>query len=140
MAMTLPDDVKRLLNGPNFAHLATLMPNGSPQVAAVWVMVEGDRVLVGTNERSQRSRNVARDARVALSITNQDDPYDEATIRGRVVDIRRDLNLEYMDRVSQKYVSTMWPFRETITTSIVLVIEPDRASHRKLAFTHNPSK
>jgi PPOX class probable F420-dependent enzyme len=139
VAITLPNDVKRLLNGPNFAHLATLMPNGSPQVAAVWVMVDGDSVLVGANERSQRSRNVARDARVALSITSQDDPYDEATIRGRVVEIRRDSNLEFMDRVSQKYISTTWPLRQTINTSIVLVIEPDRASHKKLPFTHNPS-
>jgi pyridoxamine 5'-phosphate oxidase-like protein len=45
--MTLPDEVKRLLDAPNFVHLATLMPDGSPQIAPVWVGREGDRILAG---------------------------------------------------------------------------------------------
>lgn len=50
MATALPEDVKKLIDGPNFAHLATIMPDGSPQSAPVWVLREGDRILVGTGE------------------------------------------------------------------------------------------
>jgi len=136
--MKLPDDVKRLLDGPNFAHFSTLMPSGAPQVVPVWVMREGDRILVGTSERSQKARNTARDGRVALSVINQQNPYEEAQVRGRVVEVRRDADLAFMDRVTQKYVSMPWPMRDVGPRQVVLVIEPEKAAYQKLPFQHNP--
>jgi PPOX class probable F420-dependent enzyme len=85
MGISLSEDIKALVRGANFAHLATLMPDGSPQAAPVWVDLEGNRILVCTGQQSVKARNVARDARVALSIVGQDNPYQEAQIRGRVV-------------------------------------------------------
>jgi nitroimidazol reductase NimA-like FMN-containing flavoprotein (pyridoxamine 5'-phosphate oxidase superfamily) len=67
MAMALSEDVKKLVDGPNFAHLATIMPDGSPQSAPVWMLREGDRILVGTSEGSLKARNARRDARVLLT-------------------------------------------------------------------------
>src|SRR5229473_426086 len=90
MAMALPEDVKKLIDGPNFAHLATIMPDGSPQSAPVWVLREGERILVGTGEASLKARNTRRDPRVALSIVDVKDPYTEAQLRGRVVEFRPD--------------------------------------------------
>src|SRR4029450_5091422 len=63
---------------------ARLMHDGSPQVAPVWVDLDGDLVLVGTGEGSLKAKNTRRDARVGLSIIAMDNPYREAQIRGRV--------------------------------------------------------
>ena len=70
----LDADARRLLDGVNLGHLSTLMPDGAPKVDPVWVMAEGDRVLVTTDARSIKAVNVARDPRVALSLTAADDP------------------------------------------------------------------
>src|SRR5258708_33741027 len=80
-------------DGPNFAHLATIMPDGSPQSAPVWVTREGDLILVGTGEGSLKAKNTRRDPRGALSIVDFGDPYVEAQIRGRVVERRPDPQL-----------------------------------------------
>src|SRR4029077_19505396 len=71
MPLKLSDDLKALVRGANFAHLATLMPDGSPQVAPVWVDLDGDFILVSTGEGSLKAKNPRRDARVGLSIIGQ---------------------------------------------------------------------
>ena len=68
MAIPLSNEIRALLDGPNFAHLATLMADGSPQSVPVWVGREGDRILVCTGEGSLKARNTRRDPRVALSV------------------------------------------------------------------------
>jgi PPOX class probable F420-dependent enzyme len=74
MPSTLSEDVKKLIDGANFAHLATLMPDGSPHSVPVWIAREGDRIIVGTSESSLKAKNTRRDPRVALSIVDFDDP------------------------------------------------------------------
>lgn len=138
MGIPLPADVQALIRGANFAHLATLMADGSPQVAPVWVDLEGDRILVGTGQQSLKARNVARDARVALSIVAQDNPYREAQVRGRVVERRPDPRLEAIDRLSTKYTGKPFTMRENPEQRVVLVIEASRARHRALPFAHTP--
>jgi PPOX class probable F420-dependent enzyme len=135
MAISLTEDVKSLLDRRNFAHLATLMPDGSPQSAPVWVAREGDRILVGTGESSLKARNTRRDPRVGLSIVDMDDPYAEAQLRGRVVERRDDRALHVMDAISRKYTGEPFPWRNP-EGRIVLVIEVDRARYAKLPFTH----
>jgi hypothetical protein len=78
MGLALSNEIKELLDGPNFAHLATLMPDGSPQSVPVWVGREEDYVLICTGEGSLKAKNVRRDPRVALSIVDFHDPYKEA--------------------------------------------------------------
>jgi PPOX class probable F420-dependent enzyme len=126
----LDDDARRLLDAANFAHLATLMPDGAPKVEPVWVAREDDRVLVTTDAKSLKARNVARDARVALSVTAFDDPYEQLLVRGRVVERRPDDDLETLDRFSTKYLGA--PFaRRRWSQRIVLVVEPDLARYRR---------
>jgi PPOX class probable F420-dependent enzyme len=135
--MTLPDDVRRLVDGPNFAHLATLMADGAPQVVPVWVGREGDRILIGTSSTSLKARNAKRDPRVALSILDFANPYEEAQLRGRVVEQRPDPALTTKDATSRKYTGAPFPWRDP-ATSVTLVVEVDRVKYAKLPFRHTP--
>jgi PPOX class probable F420-dependent enzyme len=84
----LPPEVSELFEGASFAHLATLMPDGSPQSVAIWAGLEGDNVVFFTQEGSLKARNITRDRRVAISLTDHDDPYQSAQLRGEVVEVR----------------------------------------------------
>src|SRR5262249_47685661 len=90
MPADLSPDVIRLIDGRNFAHLATLRADGSPHSAPVWIGREGNRLYIATDDNSVKGRNTKRDPRVAISVVDLDDPYSEAQIRGRVVERRRD--------------------------------------------------
>ena len=120
--MPLSPDVRALLDEPNFAHLATLMPDGSPQSAPVWVGVEGDHVLVATGEGSLKAKNT------------------EAQLRGRVVERRPDAKFEVMDRISRKYIGKEFPMRTNPEQRVVLVIEVQRARYTVLPFSHTPPR
>lgn len=139
MAQPLSEDIKALFRGPNFAHLATVMADGSPQVAPVWVDLEGDRILVGTSETSLKGKNTRRDPRVGLSVVGQDNPYLEAQVRGRVVERRPDPRFEIKDRVARKYTGKPFPWRNDPDQQVILVIEADRARYAALPFKHTPA-
>src|SRR5436309_15740743 len=93
MGISLSDEIRQVLDRANFAHLATLMPDGSPQSVPVWIGREGERIIVCTGEKSVKGKNTRRDPRAALSIVDCNNPYMEAQIRGRVVEPRRDADL-----------------------------------------------
>ncbi|UCG74120.1 MAG: PPOX class F420-dependent oxidoreductase [Chromatiales bacterium] len=133
----LSDEVKALLDRPNFAHLATLMPDGSPHVDPVWVGRQGNRILVGTGEGTLKARNSRRDERVALSVVDFDNPYEEAQIRGRVVEHRADGDFTAMDPISVKYIGTQFPVRDP-EGRVLLVIEADKVRYVNLPFKHTP--
>jgi PPOX class probable F420-dependent enzyme len=139
MPRPLAPEIRGLLDGPNFAHLSTLMPDGSPQSAPVWVGREGDRLLVCTGEGSLKAKNTRRDPRVALSIVDFRDPYAEAQLRGRVVERRPDPELNFMDPISHKYTGKPFPFRNP-EGRVALVIEIEKARYLKLPFEHTPPK
>jgi PPOX class probable F420-dependent enzyme len=103
MAIAISNEIRALLDGPNFAHLATLMPDGSLQSVPVWVGREDDRVLICTGESSLKGKNTKSDPRVSLSIVDFHDPYKEAQLRGRVIERRPDSDFKYMDPISVKY-------------------------------------
>ncbi len=138
--MLLSNDVRTLLEEPNFAHLATLMPDGSPQSAPVWVGVEGDRIVIATGEGSLKGKNTKRDPRLSLSVVAMDNPYREAQLRGRVVERRPDRNLNVIDGLSRKYTGKEFPMRGNPEQRVVLVIEIERARYTVLPFQHTPPK
>ena len=139
MGIALSDDVKTLIRGANFAHLATLMPDGSPQAAPVWVDLEGDHILIATGEGSLKARNTRRDGRVALSMVAFDNPYVEAQLRGRVAERRKDADFAIIDRLSRKYTGKEFPMRQNPEQRVVLVIEIERARFTRLPFSHTPA-
>ena len=138
MPQPLSSEIKQLLDRPNFAHLATLMPDGSPQSVPVWVGRESDRILVCTGESSLKAKNTGRDPRVALSIVDFHDPNVEAQLRGRVVERRPDEAFTLMDPISRKYTGQPFPFRRP-EGRVALVIEIEKARFAKLPFQHTPS-
>jgi PPOX class probable F420-dependent enzyme len=137
MAIPLPNEIRTLLDGPNFAHLATLMPDGSPQSVPVWIGREGDRVLICTSEGSLKGKNTKRDPRVSLSIVDFHDPYKEAQLRGRVIERRPDGDFKYLDSISLKYTGKPFPLRGP-EGRVALVIEVEKARYTKLPFEHTP--
>ncbi len=125
MAANITDKVKQLLESPNFVHLATLMPDGSPQVTPVWVDYDGTHIVVNTAEGRQKPRNIRRDPRVALSVVDQGNPYTAATIRGKVVDISTEGADEGIDRLAKKYLGQdKYPFRQPGEKRLIMKIEP----------------
>jgi PPOX class probable F420-dependent enzyme len=136
VAAELTDDVRSLLEGANFAHVATLMPSGAPHSVAVWVGIEGDRVVFFTQPQSQKARNLARDARVAISITDHDNPYRTARIRGRLVDtLEGEDALKVIDGLSQRYTGAPFPMR----SGVVFLVEPDHVGFMELPFADRPA-
>lgn len=139
MAIPLSSEIRSLIDGANFAHLATLMPDGSPQSVPVWVGREGDHILICTGEGSLKAKNTHRDSRVSLSIVDFHDPYREAQLRGRVIERRLDSDLKIMDPISHKYIGKQFPFRSP-EGRVALVIEIEKARYSKLPFEHTPPK
>lgn len=99
----IPNDVAAILDGDVFVHLATVNPDGSPQVSVIWVLRDGDHILFGTADGRAKPRNLRNDGRVALSFSPPEDPYRNITMRGRVVDMKPN-GTGLIDRLAQKYL------------------------------------
>ncbi|MGZ6596825.1 MAG: pyridoxamine 5'-phosphate oxidase family protein, partial [Solirubrobacteraceae bacterium] len=84
MAIPIPVDVRELLEAPNYVHLSTLRADGSPRNWVVWVGVEGEHILICTSKAIWKGKDMLRDPRVALSVTDMDNPYRMAAVQGRV--------------------------------------------------------
>ena len=122
----LHQHAKSILDKKTFAHLATLMPDGSPQVTPVWVDYEGDFVVINTAEGRAKPRNMRNDARVALSATDPDNPYEAVIIRGRVVEMTHDDADEHIDAMAAKYLDQdKYPFRQSGERRVKVYIQPE---------------
>lgn len=139
MGIELSNEVKQLVDRSNFAHLATIMSDGSPHSAPVWIGREGDYLLVCTEAGSLKGKNTLRDPRVSLSLVDFVDPYSGVQIRGRVIKRRPDPEFKYYDAFSLKYVGKPWPYRSE-QSPIVLIIEVTKALYSKQPFEHGPPK
>ena len=120
----LDPDVRQVLDGTSIAHLATVLPDGSPHTVPVYVGVHGDRIVFFTGPGMRKARNLRRDPRLALSIAPVDNPFTPVVIRGRVVEwIEGDTAWEIIDQLATKYTGEPYPRGEE---RVVLVIEPER--------------
>ena len=129
MANQMSQGVRKLFEEANFGHLATLMPDGSPQVTPVWVDFDGRYVLVNTAEGRQKARNIRRDPRIAIDVIRQGDAYAFASVRGRVVEITSEGAEEHIDRLAKKYLGRdKYPFRQPGERRIILKIAPEHVS------------
>jgi PPOX class probable F420-dependent enzyme len=138
MPVALSAEAKSLIDRPNFAHLATLMPDGSPQSTPVWIGREGDKLIISTSEGSLKSKNMQKDPRLSVSVVDFHNPYEEVQIRGRVAERRPDPELKTMDKISHKYIGKPFPMRDSKQVS--LIIEVDKERYQKLPFEHTPPK
>lgn len=136
MTARLSPEVRALLEAPNYAHLATVARDGSPRSVAVWVGLEGDLLLIGAGRDSMKARTTRRDPRVAISITDLENPYKTAMVLGRVVEQRKDEAGAVMNATARKYTGEPYPWNGP--GRLVLVIEPERMLYFDLPFTHRP--
>jgi PPOX class probable F420-dependent enzyme len=136
VAMPIPDDVRALLEAPNYVHLSTLRADGTPRNWVVWTGLEGDYILVCTGDSTWKAKDMRRDPRVALSVNDMANPYRMAAVQGRVVEVRSDVDCRYMDPISVKYTSEPFPSRGPNRVCFVIAVE--KAAQRTLGFVHNP--
>ncbi|MGH3796210.1 MAG: PPOX class F420-dependent oxidoreductase [Pseudonocardiaceae bacterium] len=113
-----------LLDGKNFGHLATLMPDRTPQTTVVWVDRDGDDVLLNVAADRVKYHNILRDPRVALSVHDQDNPSMYVQIRGRA-QVTKAGAIEHVHKLSQKYVGTDYSDIETDFDRIIVRIVPE---------------
>lgn len=116
-----------LTTKPAFAHLATVNVDGSPQVTPVWIDYDGTNVIVNTARGRVKAKNVAREPRVALSITDPENPYRYLGIRGRVVEITENGGDAHIDKMAKKYLGKdSYPFRTPGEVRLVVKIAADK--------------
>ena len=137
MPIPIPDNVRELLDAPNYVHLSTLRRDGTPRNWIVWVGLEGDHILICTTDLVWKAKDMRRDPRVGLSVADMNNPYNMASIQGRVVEIRPDEGCRYMDPISHKYTSAPFPSRGPDRVCFVIAVE--KADQRTLRYTHDPS-
>ena len=125
MPATIPPEAHRLLDEPNFAHLATVMADGSPQVTPVWVARDGDVVLVNTVKGRLKHRNMTREPRVALSVADPQNPYSYLQVRGRV-EMTEEGAAEDIDRMSHKYLGKDYPFHQPGDVRVIVRVIPEQ--------------
>jgi PPOX class probable F420-dependent enzyme len=128
-AQLIPESHLGLLKKKVFAHLATLMPGGQPQVTPVWVDYDGRHVLINTAAGRQKDKNLERDGRVALSILDPDNPYKYLEVRGHVVERTRNGAEEHIDAMAKKYLDKeKYPFRQPGEVRVLFRIEPEHVT------------
>lgn len=122
---SLQDYTDLLQQKKAFAHLATLMPDGTPQVTPVWVDYRDGRVLVNTAKGRVKARNMHEGSPVALSIADPDNPYRYVQVRGQVARIHEEGADAHIDFLAQKYLGQdRYPFRRPGEERIIYEIEP----------------
>src|SRR5713226_3720313 len=127
--MAIPDKYRDLFSKRAFASLGTLMPDGRPQVTPVWCDLDGEHVIVNTAKGRQKDKNIRRDPRVALAVTDPENPYRYLEIRGRVVEITEQGADEHIDKMAKKYLGAdKYPYRQAGEVRLILKIQPEHTN------------
>ena len=126
----IPDEAKHLFENKDFAHVATLNADGSPQNSAVWIALDGDLITFNTEATRLKARNLARDPRVAVSIADQENPYENLIVQGKVVEMTEDGADADIDALAKRYLDAdSYPFRQEGETRVIVKIEPEKVNH-----------
>ena len=125
----MPEKYKDLFDKKAFGNLATLMPDGSPQVTPVWVDFDGALVLVNSAKGRVKDKNMRRDSRVSLALSDPDNPYRYVEIRGRVVEVTENGAEDHINRMAKKYIGKdVYPWRRPGEVRVLYKIKPEKFS------------
>jgi PPOX class probable F420-dependent enzyme len=125
----IPDSHLDLFKKKAFAHLATLMPDGTPQTTPVWVDYDGRHVVINTAEGRQKDKNMQRNGHVALSISDPDNPYRYLEVRGKVTERTHQNADQHIDAMAKKYLGQdKYPYRRPGEVRVVYKVTPERVS------------
>jgi PPOX class probable F420-dependent enzyme len=126
MPTPLPAGLLDLLNRPSPCFVATLMPDGAPQLTQTWVTTDGDNVVINIVEGMQKARNIRRDARVAVNVVDPDNVFRFYAVRGRVAAITTEGGAQSIDEISHKYLGGPYPnFTGRPEQRLIVTIEAD---------------
>lgn len=126
----IPAEARHLFEGQHLAHVATLNPDGSPQVSPVWIALDGDTVTFNTAEGRIKPKNLRNDPRVAISIVNQENPYENFLIQGRATEITEDGADEDINALAKRYMGVdEYPLRQPGEQRLMVKIEPEKFTH-----------
>ncbi|MDP9026143.1 MAG: PPOX class F420-dependent oxidoreductase [Actinomycetota bacterium] len=124
--MQLPDKVLDLLRHRGITYLATLMPDGSPQLTQTWVDTDGEFVIINTVEGHQKIRNIRRDPRVAVSVADPQNTRDFVQLRGQVVRETTEGAVEHIEMLSQRYLGepySWWGGRDQVRVMLYIRVD-----------------
>jgi PPOX class probable F420-dependent enzyme len=127
--VTLPDGLLTMLRATSICYISTLMKDGSPQSTQVWVDTDGEHVIVNSVDTHLKVRNLRRDPRVALTISDPAHPRGYYQVRGRAIGITEERGAEHIDELSQKYNGGPYPWyggRDQVR--VIITIEADKIS------------
>lgn len=130
----LSSDAAQLFRDKNLVYVATLMPDGSPQITPTWVDVdeENNVILVNTAKGRVKQKNLSRDPRIAVAVVDRNNPYNVATVRGRVQEQATEGADAHIDRLAKKYLGMdSYPFRNPAEQRVILKIKPEKIFHMK---------
>jgi PPOX class probable F420-dependent enzyme len=133
MAAEVPEKIRKAIEGKQFWHLATVNPDGSPQVSTIWVNPGPDgNILINTALGRKKPRNIERNPHVALSWVDPDNGYHCASIQGKVVDSYTGDQAEAdIDSLAEKYLGeTPYPWRQPGEQRVTYVVEPTHVYHQ----------
>ena len=129
MAEKIPDAFNDVLHKRGFAHLATLMKDGSPQVTPVWYDFDGNHIRINSAKGRLKDKNMRRDKQVAVSIQDPDNPYRYLAIRGSIEEITEDGADAHIDALAKKYLDkNRYPFRAPGEVRVIYKMRPDKVS------------
>jgi len=122
--VNLPENLLSLLRERSTCYIATTMTDGSPQITQTWVDTDGENVVINSVEGFQKIKNMERDPRVAVTISNPANPSRYVEIRGLVLSISPDGGAEHIEMLAQKYLGTPYPwFGGRDQTRVIITIE-----------------
>ena len=122
-------EISKLFEDKNFAFVATLMKDGSPQITPTWVDIDKNIILINTAEGRLKQRNIKRDPRIAVSIVDRNNPYRMVTIRGKVIEQTTEGADEHIDKLAKKYLEVdKYPFRTPGEKRIILKVIAEKIS------------
>lgn len=129
MPDAIPQKYLDLFQKRAFASLATLMPDGSPQVTPVWCDYDGKHVIVNSAKGRMKDRNMRRDPRVSLALIDPGNPYRYLEIRGRVAEITETGADAHIDKMAKKYLDKdKYPNRQPGEVRVIYKIVPEHTS------------
>jgi PPOX class probable F420-dependent enzyme len=125
----LTDDLLALLRQPSNCYLATTMADGSPQLTQTWVDTDGEHVIINSVQTHVKTRNIARDPRVAVALAAPDNPSRFFQVRGRVVSVTTDGAVDHIEMLAQKYLGKPYPwFGGRDQVRVIITIAPEHVS------------
>ena len=129
MATTIPEKFRDLFTKQAFAHLGTLMADGSPQVTPVWCDYDGTHIRINSAKGRVKDKNMRRNKEVALSIMDPDNPYRYLAVQGVIVEITEQGADAHIDSLAKKYLGKdKYPFREPGEVRVTYKIRPEKIS------------